>query len=381
MIDLIESDETSTDLTTLPPADRAAVVLNSSKTEADLKQLATSLQAITTVNSPAGREQAHALAMTATKARVAIEKLGKAAREDATKFSKAVIAEENRLIAVIEPEETRVKGLRDAWDAAEAARKEAEAQKERDRIARHQAVIDQIKGYPALARDARTSAMALQMLNKLTAIDIEGLEEFKDAAHATMVSAKETINGIIEAKQTHEAEQARIKAEQEAEAARLAAERQRLEAERAEAARVQAEQQAELLAQQARMKAQQEELDRQAAEMARQAAELAARKAEAQAAEKPTAKLAEQPLEALAQIMPADIAAMLQAATPVIEAVPATPAPANEKGFSIIHGQAIPTAVDLANTIAYAQGVPQETAIRWLAHRADTFKTLAESQA
>jgi hypothetical protein len=46
-----------------------------------------------------------------------------------------------------------------------------------------------------------------------------------------------------------------------------------------------------------------------------------------------------------------------------------------------MYGQAIPTAVDLVNTIAYAQGVPQETAMRWLAHRADTFKTLAESQA
>ncbi len=64
---------------------------------------------------------------------------------------------------------------------------------------------------------------------------------------------------------------------------------------------------------------------------------------------------------------------------PVIVAVPATVEQMHDTGNSIMYGQAIPTAVDLANIIAYAQGVPQETAIRWLAHRADTFKTLAES--
>jgi hypothetical protein len=64
--------------------------------------------------------------------------------------------------------------------------------------------------------------------------------------------------------------------------------------------------------------------------------------------------------------------------TPQLVQVPATPEQMHDTGNSIIYGQAIPTAVDLVNTIAYAQGVPQETAIRWLAHRADTFKTLSE---
>lgn len=59
-------------------------------------------------------------------------------------------------------------------------------------------------------------------------------------------------------------------------------------------------------------------------------------------------------------------------------AVHATAEQMHDTGNSIMYGQAIPTAVDLANTIAYAQGVPQETAIRWLAHRADVFKTLAD---
>jgi hypothetical protein len=395
--------ETVHDITTLPPADRAAIVLNSTKTEADLKQLATSLKAITLVNSPAGRDQAHALAMTARTARTTIEKAGKAARDDATKFSKAVIAEEDRLISLIQPEETRVLGLRNAWDAAEQARKEAEAQKERDRIAAHQAVITTIRSYPGLARECRTSAMALQILEKLTAIDVRGLEEFKDAAHAAKIAADTAINDIIESKQAAEAEAARIKAEQEAEAARLAAERARLEAERAEAARAQAEQQAELQAMQARMKAQQDELDRQASAMAQQAAELQARKAEAEqkardeqaqaemeaeqsrqaaecAASNAVTTLANDPREALEQIMPASLtptADHIEHPITLVQ-VPATAEQMHDTGNSIMYGQAIPTAVDLANTIAYAQGVPQETAIKWLANRADTFKTLAE---
>jgi hypothetical protein len=416
MLDMIEAPEAqTTDLTTLPPADRAALVLNSTKTEADLKQLAESLKAITLVNSPAGREQAHALAMTARTARTTITKVGKAAREDATKFSAAVIAEEKRLIGLISEQEDRVLGLRDAWDSAEAARKEAELQKERDRIAAHQAVIAQIRSYPGLARECRTSATALHILEKLTAIDISGLEEFKEEAAAIKIAADEQINDIIEAKQAAEAEAARIKAEQEAEAARLAAERERLEAERAEAARVQAEQQAELLAMQARMKAQQDELDRQAAAMAQQAAELEARKGMAvektvviepastlaQELAQPVANtagvslirgkvgwidsavriLADDPREALGQIMPEGLNITAHQPEPVIVQVPATVEQMHDTGNSIMYGQTIPTAVDLANTIAYAQGVPQETAIRWLAHRADEFKTLAESQA
>ena len=378
MIDMIEAPEAQTDISTLTPADRAALVLSSTQTEKDLGQLAESLKAITIVNSKAGRDQAHALAMTATKARTAITKIGKAAREDATKFSAAVIAEEKRLIGLISEQEDRVFGLRDAWDAAEAARKEAELQKERDRIAAHQAVIATIRSYPGLARECRTSVMALQMLEKLHAIDASGLEEFKNEAADAKITADEQINDIIEAKQAAEAEAARIKAEQEAEAARLAAERERLEAERAEAARVQAEQQAELLALQARMKAQQDELDRQAAAMAQQAAELEARKAEAA---KPAQVLADDPREALGKIMP--IAPVLSEKSvadenarrfidslepePVIDA----PAPLDET----------PCAEDLAQTIADIRDVPLATAIRWLAERADEFKTLhAESK-
>lgn len=353
MIETIDAPEApTTDITTnLLPAERATLVLNSSKTEADLKQLAASLQDIKTVNSPAGRDQAHALAMSAVKARTTIQKAGKLAREDATAFSKAVIAEEDRLIGIIEPEENRVKDLRDGWDKAEKDRKEAEAKKERDRVASHLAVIEQIKGYPVLAREARTADMVNSLIEKLYAVQISGLEEFKETAEAARIQSGENMRTIRDAKATQEAEAAKIKVEQE------------------EAARVLAEQQAELIAQEARMKAQQEELNRQRQEIERMKAEA---KAEAEAARlaampkpepEPVKKLAADPVEAIVQVM----ADMPQPVEPVIVTVPDTIDQMPEKP---------PSAINLANTIAFEYGVETATAIRWLAERADEFKTM-----
>jgi hypothetical protein len=45
-----------------------------------------------------------------------------------------------------------------------------------------------------------------------------------------------------------------------------------------------------------------------------------------------------------------------------------------------VDGLPTPCAEDLAQTIADIREVPLATAIRWLAERADEFKTLAESK-
>lgn len=94
---------------TLHPSDRAALALESTKTERHLRSLAIKHQSITVVKDKAGREQAHGAAMELTRARIAVEKAAKEARDDATKFSKAVIAEAARLVAIVEPEEARLK--------------------------------------------------------------------------------------------------------------------------------------------------------------------------------------------------------------------------------------------------------------------------------
>ena len=95
--------------TELAPIERAAIALESSKTEQHLMALATKHQSITVVKDKAGREQAHGAYIEVMRARTAVEKAAKDAREDATKFSKAVIAEAARLVAIVEPEEAKSK--------------------------------------------------------------------------------------------------------------------------------------------------------------------------------------------------------------------------------------------------------------------------------
>mgnify|MGYP003597382296 FL=1 len=130
MLDAPEVREEPATAITLSPETRAVIALNPSKTELDLRALATKHVAIVEIKDRAGREQAHGAAMELMRARTDIEKASKAARDDATKFSKAVIAEEKRLVAIVGQEEKRLKDLRDQWDAAEAAEKA-----ERERIA------------------------------------------------------------------------------------------------------------------------------------------------------------------------------------------------------------------------------------------------------
>jgi hypothetical protein len=57
---------------------------------------------------------------------------------------------------------------------------------------------------------------------------------------------------------------------------------------------------------------------------------------------------------------------------------PAEPAPMQRP--ATVDELPTPCAEDLAQTIADIRDVPLATAIRWLAERADEFKTLAESQ-
>lgn len=62
--------------------------------------------------------------------RIAIQKKGKSMREDANRYSKAVIAEEKRLVSLIEPYESKLSEMEEAYDA-EQERRRAEAEAKR----------------------------------------------------------------------------------------------------------------------------------------------------------------------------------------------------------------------------------------------------------
>lgn len=252
------------------PAERAIVALNSTKAETQLRDLVTKSADIVAVNSVDGREQAHRIAMTLKTTRVAIEKTGKAAREDAQAFSKAVITEENRLIAIISDEEKRVFKLRDEYDAEQARLKEEADRLARERVSAIRAKIDAVAHLPSTLGGA-DSARLVEELQKLVAMQPTA-EEF-DSLLAEMLLTIETVGSALSvlldgARKREESERQRI-ADQEAERAKLAAQAE-------ENARIAAELERKRLETEAAAKAQADELSRLRAEMERERAELEA---------------------------------------------------------------------------------------------------------
>jgi hypothetical protein len=223
-------------LAVLPPAERAAVAIQSSAAEQHLRALVVKSAEIKNVVDKHGREEAHRAAMGLKNARVAVVNTGKAAREDATAFQRAVVAEVDRLAAITADEEARLFGLRDAFDKKLEAEKAKRERIDAERKAMHRAEIDLILTLPA--RCAFDSSAALtEALQALAARDIgaEGFEEFADEARAAVDTAADALIKLRAKALEREA------AEQLERQRREAAEKQ-AEADRQELARVKAEQ-------------------------------------------------------------------------------------------------------------------------------------------
>lgn len=230
---------TKAEQTALTLPQRAAVALGSSKTEIELQELVKQSADIVAVSNMAGRDQAHRIGMNLKAARVTIEKTAKSAREDATAFSKAVIAEEKRLIEIITPEEDRVIGLRDAWDTQVENERQAKIKAEVDRMAKIASAIEAI-------REGETDALRICKTAAETQREIEYVEkrEITEAIYqerlAEALALKETVltsmRTILAGRVAAEAAEAQRQVEAEAEAARIVAERAELAALRAAAA-------------------------------------------------------------------------------------------------------------------------------------------------
>jgi hypothetical protein len=291
--------------------ERAAVALGTAEHEKTLIELSKKYSDITKIVNPAGREQCHSAYMELKNTRVAIATAGKAAREDANAFQKAVIAEVDRLTAITAAEEGRLQALRDAYDAEREAERLAKAAADRARVNSIRAKIDEIKDclVVGMGRSSGELASAISEL-ETTEITLEEYGDFAGEAQAAQAATVVKLKEMLTAQVDHEASQARLAAEREAlerQRAELAAQ-ERLAAaaraeqearDRAERERVEAEQRAaqeraaEAMRQQqaeheARMRVQQEEIDRQQAELAaerqRQADEAARAEQEKQAA-------------------------------------------------------------------------------------------------
>ena len=246
-IDLIEADAPLTLQT------RAALALNSTNTERDLRAMAIKNVTITQVIDKVSRQQCHSAAMELKTARTTIASVAKGAREDATAFQRAIIAEEKRLIAIVEPEELRLIGIRDDYDAVQARIKAEEEARERARIMAIHERIGEIRGYLALAGQCRTAERIHELILRIEVLCAAGYESFEEFAGEAGSVAAATWDAMVKlhaSKLTEEEERARVKAQQEAdaaaieakrieqanEAARLNAERAAIERERAELA-------------------------------------------------------------------------------------------------------------------------------------------------
>ena len=180
-----------------------------------------------------------------------IETTGKAARADATAYSKAVIFAEKTLLEVIAPVESALKEKTDAWKAAEEERK---AEK-RERLQRIEAAIGAITAIPGNFLNATASEIA-SAYEELNSRDLEAegsFGEFIEKAKEEKDKALESLKTAIDRASTQE-EQSRQFAEMK---------RQQEEA-------------------QAELKAQQEEIARQKAELQRQQQEAAQAKLDAE---------------------------------------------------------------------------------------------------
>lgn len=307
---------------TLPQ--RAAVALESSKHEQELKALAAKYADLVEIKNPAAREQCHSAYMELKNTRVAIQKAAKDAREDATQFSKAVIAEAERLTAITTGEEVRLQALRDDYDAEREREKAAKAAAEKARVDAIRAKIDLMRNAPARIVGKPSSEIGAYA-DHLSEIPITPDEfgEFADEAMSERGHATKNLREMQAAQLAHEQEQAHIKAEREqlareraeaAERERVAAlaraeeERQARIAREAEERRIRAEREAaeaklraEREAHEAAMRKQREEeqarlraereaqekrLAEQRAEIARQQAEIERQKADAERIER-----------------------------------------------------------------------------------------------
>ncbi|MDR5784095.1 hypothetical protein QCE63_32255 [Caballeronia sp. LZ065] len=206
--------------------ERAAVALGTSEHEKKLRELVTQSGSIVEIKNADARTQCHAAYMVLKNARVAIEKVGKEAREDATAFSKAVIEEQKRLCAITEAEEARLQGLRDEWDEAREAEKRAAREAEEKRLAAIQRAVNDIRTTP-VDYAGKSSEEIQGAYNLLTSLEIN-VDVFDDQCGHAEIAKTETLKKLEQMfadAQTREAEVKRLQAERE-ELARMRAEQE-----------------------------------------------------------------------------------------------------------------------------------------------------------
>jgi len=214
----------------LPAPIRAQQVLKFDKRKVELAELAKRSERIKEITNTAGYQECHSARMALKNARIDIEKVGKVAREDATAFSKAVIATEKTLIAVIGGEEVRLQAIQDAWDAAREAERAEKARQAEEAARAIRAKLDAIRQRP-LSMIGKPAPTIAALIEDTKALDVS---EFPENLRT---EAEKLRHDAVEQLVTMHT----LRLEDDAAAARLATERAELERQRQQQAAEQAE--------------------------------------------------------------------------------------------------------------------------------------------
>lgn len=211
--------------TALTVAERAAVAIGTADRETTLKSLAEAAKTINAITNDDGYKEANAQRLLLKNTRLSITNASKTAREDATAFSKACIAEEKRLVSMIEPQEDRIEKLQKVWDDKIETERQRQIEEENARIKRIQDAIEAIRQYTVDAH-GKPSAAVRQFIESCEAVVIDEATFAEHRALADMAKADAlfSLKGILEKSIADEAEAEQIRKDRE-ELERLRAEK------------------------------------------------------------------------------------------------------------------------------------------------------------
>jgi hypothetical protein len=162
------------------------------------------------------------------KVRVSIEKAGKSARDDANKFSKAVLSEQKRLLNIVIPEEDRLKALRKEVDDRAVREAAEKLKKEEERKAQIEGEIARIRSLSesSFGLSSKELKAYLDQLNNVQITEEEYQEFFDNAVLAKNAGIKK-LSSSIEEKEELE----RLRALQEEQEKKQAEEQARIDSE------------------------------------------------------------------------------------------------------------------------------------------------------
>jgi colicin import membrane protein len=231
----------STDIAVIPPkpptvTERALAVFAAVPDEEALRELAKKSVTITEITNEAGKDQCHASRMVLKNTRLEIQRVGEEGRDDAVKTSRAIIARQKALIGITQPEEDRLQGIQDAWDAKVEAEKEAKILEEMARVTRLQERVTELRGNQTLSPTDGSDLLRQHIADLESIVVDDSFQEFQQQAVEAKTTALVRLNGILGAAIAHEAAQEKLKRDQEELARLRAAEQDRQEKARTEQA-------------------------------------------------------------------------------------------------------------------------------------------------